>query len=123
MFIRTKSRAYGLDGSGVMETKKKIKMTNHQEMQNRLKTAIQQAILAEGKAEGAETVSLTNTDVVQALLEITGFYASIHGFETYSRKELSFKHALTILGHIEQFEKLRRKGKLPMTVIPRSKTN
>ena len=98
-------------------------MTNHQEMQIRLKTAIQQAILAEGKTEGTEEVNLTNTDVVEALLEIAGFYASIHGFETYSRKELSFKHALTILGHIERFEKLRKKGKLPMTVIPRSKIN
>lgn len=98
-------------------------MTNNQEMQNRLKTAIQQAILAEGKTEGTEKINLTNTDVVEALLEITGFYASIHSFETYSRKELSFKHALTILGHIERFERLRKKGKLPMTVIPRSKIN
>lgn len=96
-------------------------MTNHLEMQTRLKTAIQQAILAEGKTEGTDEVNLTNTDVVEALLEIAGFYASIHSFKTYSRKELSFKHALTILGHIERFEKLRKKGKLPMNVIPRSK--
>lgn len=96
-------------------------MTNHREMQTRLKAAIQQAIMAEGKTEGTDNVNLTNTDVVEALLEIAGFYASIHGFETYSRKELSFKHALTILGHIERFEKLRKKGKIPMNVIPRSK--
>lgn len=98
-------------------------MTNHLEMQTRLKTAIQQAILAEGKTEGTDEVNLTNTDVVEALLEIAGFYASIHGFKTYSRKELSFKHALTILGHIERFEKLRKKGKIPMNVVPRSKIN
>ncbi|PYC46594.1 hypothetical protein DI396_14960 [Litorivita pollutaquae] len=96
-------------------------MTKHEKMQNRLKSAIQRAILNEGKTEGTNEVNLTNTDVVEALLEMAGFYASFHGFETYSRKELSFKHALTILGHIERFEKLRKKGKIPMTVIPRSK--
>jgi len=96
-------------------------MTKHDEMQKRLKSAILQAILNEGRTEGTDEVNLTNTDVVEALLEVTGLYASIHGFETYSRKELSFKHALTIMAHIERFEKLRKKGKLPLNVIPRSK--
>ena len=98
-------------------------MTKHEEMQKRLKTAIQQAILNEGKTEGTDEVNLTNTDVVEALLEITGLYASIHGFETYSRTDLAFKHALTIMGHIERFQELRRKGKLPLDVIPRTKIN
>lgn len=98
-------------------------MTKHEEMQNRLKSAIQQAILAEGKMEGTDEVNLTNTDVVEALLEITGLYASIHGFETYSRTDLAFKHALTIIGHIERFQELRRKGKLPFDVVPRAKIN
>jgi|GEM_PF-5819156 len=98
-------------------------MTNHQEMQNRLKSAIQQAILAEGVTDGTDDVHLTNTDVVEALLEITGLYASFHGFETYSRTDLAFKHALTIMEHIKLFEKLRKKGKLPFNVIPRSKVN
>ena len=96
-------------------------MTKHEEMQKRLKSAIQQAILNEGKTEGTDEINLTNTDVVEALLEITGLYASIHGFETYSRTDLAFKHALTIMAHIERFERLRKKGKIPMTVIPRSK--
>lgn len=47
-------------------------MTKHDEMQNRLKSAIQQAILNEGKTEGTDEVNLTNTDVVEALLEIAG---------------------------------------------------
>ncbi|WP_422004051.1 hypothetical protein [Pyruvatibacter mobilis] len=98
-------------------------MADHQEMQNRLKSAIQQAILNEGKTEGIDEVNLTNTDVVEALLEITGLYASIHGFETYSRTDLAFKHALTIMEHIERFQELRRQGKLPFNVIPRVEIN
>lgn len=98
-------------------------MTNHQEMQTRLKSAIQQAILNEGKTDGTDKVNLTNTDVVEALLEIAGFYASFHGFKTYSRTDLAFKHALTIMEHIERFQTLRRKGKLPFNVIPRGKVN
>ncbi|SPF78144.1 hypothetical protein [Pseudoprimorskyibacter insulae] len=98
-------------------------MTKHDEMQKRLKSAIQQAILNEGRTEGSEEINLTNTDVVEALLEVTGLYASIHGFETYSRTDLAFKHALTIMAHIERFQELRRKGKLPFDVIPRTKIN
>ena len=98
-------------------------MTKHDEMQKRLKSAIQQAILNEGRREGSEEINLTNTDVVEALLEVTGLYASIHGFETYSRTDLAFKHALTIMGHIERFQELRRKGKLPFDVVPRAKIN
>ena len=98
-------------------------MTKHDEMQKRLKSAIQQAILNEGRREGSEEINLTNTDVVEALLEVTGLYASIHGFETYSRTDLAFKHALTIMAHIERFQELRRKGKLPLDVIPRTKIN
>ena len=64
-----------------------------------------------------------HTDVVEALLEITGLYASIHGFETYSRTDLAFKHALTIMEHIERFQELQKRGKLPFKVIPRAKIN
>jgi hypothetical protein len=98
-------------------------MTNHLEMQNRLKSAIQQAILNEGRTDGTDKINLTNTDVVEALLEVTGLYASIHGFEPYSRTDLAFKHALTIMEHIEKFQELRRKGKLPFDVIPLRKVN
>lgn len=98
-------------------------MTKHDEMQKRLKSAIQQAILNEGRTEGMEEINLTNTDVVEALLEVTGLYASIHGFETFSRTDLAFKHALRIMEHIERFQELRRKGKLPFNVIPRAKIN
>ena len=98
-------------------------MTKHDEMQKRLKSAILQAILNEGTTEGTDETNLTNTDVVEALLEVTGLYASMHGFETYSRTDLAFKHALTIMEHIERFEALRRKGQLPLNVIPRTKIN
>ncbi|MBB05204.1 MAG: hypothetical protein CML03_06770 [Pseudooceanicola sp.] len=98
-------------------------MTKHDEMQNRLKGAIQRAILDQGRIKGTNEVILTNTDVVEALLEVTGLYASIHGFETYSRTDLAFKHALTIMNHIEKFQKLRKKGKLPFGVVSRSKVN
>lgn len=98
-------------------------MTKHDKMQKRLKSAIQQAILNEGRTEGTDEINLTNTDVVEALLEVTGLYASIHGFETYSRTDLAFKHALTIMGHIERFQALRRNGKLPFDVVPRAKIN
>lgn len=94
-------------------------MTTHNEMQKRLKSAILRAILNEGRTEGTDEVNLTNTDVV----EVTGLYASIHGFETYSRTDLAFKYALTIMAHIERFQELRRKGKLPFKVIPRARIN
>lgn len=98
-------------------------MTKHDKMQKRLKSAILRAIQSEGRTEGTDEINLTNTDVVEALLEITGLYASIHGFETYSRTDLAFKHALTIMAHIERFQELRQKGKLPLDVIPRTKIN
>ncbi len=98
-------------------------MTKHEEMQKRLKSAILQAIQNEGRTEGTDEINLTNTDVVEALLEISGLYASIHGFETYSRTDLAFKHALSIMAHIERFQELRRKGKLQFDVVPRAKIN
>ena len=66
-------------------------MTNHKEMQNRLKGAIQSAIINEGRTEGTNEVNLTNTDIVEALLEVTGLYSSIHGFEDYTPIDLAFK--------------------------------
>ncbi|WP_299778372.1 hypothetical protein [uncultured Roseobacter sp.] len=98
-------------------------MSNHAKMQNRLKSQINNAILDCGKVDGSEEVVLTNTDVVEALLEVTGVYASIHGFETYTPTDLAFKHAMTIQRHIEHFREMRKKGKLPVKVIPRNKVN
>lgn len=98
-------------------------MTKHDDFQTRLKVAINNAILDAGTVEGTNDVALTNTDVVEALLEIAGFYASVHGFEAYSRKELAFKHALTIQAHIQKYERLRKEGKIPVKVVPRSKIN
>lgn len=98
-------------------------MNNHTEMQKRLKAAIQGAIWETGKVEGADETHLMNTDVVDALLEVVGVWASIHGFETYSRTDLAFKHALTIMGHIERFEPIMKSGKMPFDIIPSSKIN
>ena len=66
-------------------------------MQYRLKTAIQATILHEGKIDGSSDVALTNTDVVAALLEVVGYYASFHGFQSYTPTDLAFKNATTIL--------------------------
>lgn len=98
-------------------------MNTHEEMQRRLKTAIQAAILNEGKIDGTDDTALTNTDVVEALLVVVGYYASFHGFETYTSTDLAFKHAVTIQRYIEQFREMRKKGKLPVKVIPRNKVN
>lgn len=98
-------------------------MTKHDEMQNCLKAAIQNAIWSEDWIEGADEISLTNTDVVEALLEITGFYASFHGFEDYSPTDVAQKHALTIRRHIEKYQELRLKGKLSFNFIQRSNNN
>jgi hypothetical protein len=68
-------------------------------------------------------VKLTNTDIVGALLEITGLYASLQVFETYSRTDLLFKHALTIMENIGKFRKLHEKRKLPFNAISRSQIN
>jgi hypothetical protein len=98
-------------------------LSDHAKIQNRLKTVIQEAILNAGRIDGTDNVSLTNTDVVEALLEITGLYASLNGFETYSPTELAFKHALTLNHHINRFRALRTAGKLPFRVVPRSGVN
>ncbi len=98
-------------------------MTKHEKMQSRLKASINNAILDCGEIDGTNDTALTNTDVVEALLELTGLYASVHGFESCSRTDLAFKHALTIMAHIERYQELRRKGKLPFKVIPRAKIN
>ena len=70
-------------------------MTTHTKIQLRLKNAIQSAILETGDIKGTNECALTNTDVVEALLEITGVWASIHGFEDYTPTDLAFKHAMT----------------------------
>ncbi|MDE9449914.1 hypothetical protein J3R80_05445 [Aliiroseovarius sp. Z3] len=98
-------------------------MTKHEKMQSRLKASINNAILDCGEIDGTKDTALTNTDVVEALLELTGLYASVHGFESCSRTDLAFKHALTIMAHIERYQELRRKRKLPFNVIPRAKIN
>lgn len=98
-------------------------MDDHAKMQKRLKSKINNAILDCGKVDGSDEIALTNTDVVVALLEVTGFYASIHGFETYTPTDLAFKYAMTIERHIEDFWEMRKKGKLPIKVIPRNKVN
>lgn len=98
-------------------------MRNHAEMKKRLKSKINNAILDCGKVEGSDEIALTNTDVVEALLEVTGVYASLHGFETYTPTDLAFKHAMTIQRHIEQFREMRKQGKLPVNVIPRKNVN
>lgn len=98
-------------------------MNTHKEMQRRLKTAIQASILNEGKIDGTDEVALTNTDVVEALLAVVGYYASFHGFETYTPTDLAFKNATTIQRHIDSYRALRRDGKLQMNVVPRNKVN
>lgn len=98
-------------------------MTRHEKNVKRLKSKIHNAILDCGETDGADGVALKNTDVVDALLELTGLYCSIHGFETYSRTDLAFKHALTIMEHIEAFQEMRKEGKMPATVVPRNKVN
>ncbi|MCA3458853.1 MAG: hypothetical protein IOC92_10760 [Rhodobacter sp.] len=98
-------------------------MADHAKMQNRLKTVVQEAILNAGRIDGTDDVALTNTDVVDALLKVTGLYASLHGFETYSPSELAFKHAMTLNRHIDRFRALRTAGKLPFRVVPRSGVN
>lgn len=98
-------------------------MNSHTKMQKRLKAAIQSAIWETGKVEGTDETHLMNTDVVDALLEVVGVWASIHGFKTYSRTDLAFKHALTIMGHIERFEPIMKSGKMPFDIIPRNKIN
>lgn len=97
--------------------------TKHTEIQKRLKSTILSAILDVGKIEGSDEIALTNTDVVEALLEITGLWTSIHGFEDYDPSDLAFKHAMTIERHIERFVPLIKSGKLPLNVVPRRKVN
>jgi len=98
-------------------------MTTHSEMQNRLKSAIQEAILNEGRIEGTDDMTLTNTDVVEVLAEVMGFYASFRSFEDYTPTDLAFQHTGLIWHYIEKYRSMREKGKLPYKFIPRRKVN
>ena len=98
-------------------------MTDHAKMQNHLKTVVQEAILRAGRIDGDDGIALTNTDVIDALLEVTGLYASFHGFDTYSPTDLAFKHAMTLNRHIDHYRAMRAKGELPLNFVPRSKVN
>ncbi|TGD63367.1 hypothetical protein EYC08_13875 [Tabrizicola sp. WMC-M-20] len=98
-------------------------MIDHPKMQSRLKTVIQEAILIAGRIDGTDDTVLTNTDVVEALLEVTGFYASMHGFETYSPTDLANKHAITLNRHIDKFLAMRANGEFPFQFVPRFEVN
>lgn len=91
--------------------------------QTRLKTTIQRAIWETLNADGGDRTYVKNTDVVEALLEVVGVWSAIHGFETYSRVDLAFKHAMTIKGHIEKYEPIMKSGKMPFDIIPHTKIN
>jgi len=98
-------------------------MKDHAKMQNRLKATVQEAILKTGQIEGTDDIALTNTDVVEALLEVTGLYGSMQTFETYTPRDVAFKHANTLQRHIDRFRKMREAGKLPFNFVPRSQIN
>lgn len=70
-------------------------MTDHAKMQNRLRAAVQEAILKAGRIEGTDDIALTNIDVVEALLEVAGIYGSMQTFGTYTPRDIAFKHAMT----------------------------
>lgn len=93
------------------------------ETQNRLKSAIQLAILNEGKIEGSDDVVLKNTTVVEALLEVAGAYASLHSFENYTPQDLALDYAIKLKNHIERYHSLKARGKLPFNVVPRRQIN
>ncbi|WP_282130074.1 hypothetical protein [Roseobacter litoralis] len=98
-------------------------MKTHTAIQLRLKEAIQSAILDTGDIKGTKDCALTNTDVVEALLEVTGFWTSIHSFDDFTPTDLAFKNAMTIQRHIERFHPLIKSGQLPINFVPRKKIN
>ncbi|MGR3703793.1 MAG: hypothetical protein ACU0A4_17055 [Paracoccaceae bacterium] len=98
-------------------------MSKHTEKQMRLKTVIQEAILNEGLVEGSDLILLNNIDVVEALLEVAGFYASCHELKNKDSLMLAAQHAETLLEHIERFHDLRKQGKLHFTFVPRRSVN
>ncbi|MDH4415149.1 MAG: hypothetical protein QE484_17720 [Rhizobium sp.] len=98
-------------------------MNSNTKKQPALKGAIQAAIWQTLNADDGGRTCVKNTDVVEALLEVVGVWSAIHGFETYSRSDLAFKHAMTIKGHIEKYEPIMKSGRMPFDIIPRTKTN
>lgn len=98
-------------------------MNSNSKIQTKLKTTIQAAIWQTLNADGEGTTRVENTDIVDALLEVVGVWSAVHGFETYSRTELAFKHAMTIKGHIDKYEPIMKSGKMPFVIIPRTKTD
>lgn len=78
-------------------------MTDHTKMQNRLRAAVQEAILKTGHIERTDDIALTNTDVVEALLKVTGFYGSMQTLVTYTPRNVAFKHAMALQRHIDRF--------------------
>jgi hypothetical protein len=98
-------------------------MNSNPKIQTKLKTTIQAAIWQTLNADGKVKTRVENTDIVEALLEVVGVWSAVHGFETYSRTELAFKHAMTITAHIEKYEPIMKSGKMPFDIIPRTNAN
>lgn len=98
-------------------------MTDHAKMQNHLRAAVQEAILKTGQIEGTDDIALTNTDVVEALLEVAGIYGSMQSFDTYTPRDVAFKRAMTLQRHIDRLRKMRAAGKLPLNFVPLSQIN
>jgi hypothetical protein len=98
-------------------------MKNHTDIQSRLKAAIQEAIMTVGEIDGTNEVALTNTDVIEALLEVTGLWAAAHGFEDYSPRDLALEYARRIEVHIKRLGPILRSGRLPVDIIPRRRMN
>lgn len=44
-------------------------------------------------------------------------------FDTYTPRDVAFKHAMTLQRHVDRFRKMRLAGKLPFNFAPRSKIN
>ena len=76
-----------------------------------------------GIIEGTDDVALTNTDVTEALLEVLGAWAAVHGFDDYTPRDLCQKYALVVEAHIEKMEPMLKSGKLPTNIVPRRKVN
>ena len=93
------------------------------EAKNRLKYAIQQAILNEGKIDGSNDIVLQNTSVIEALLEIAVAYSSVYSFENYTPQDLADDHAIKLKNYIEAYRLLKMRGKLPFNIVTRRHIN
>jgi hypothetical protein len=87
-----------------------------------LRNDIQTVILNSGKSEGSDDVVLTNTLVIETLLDMVAAYAAMHSFNGYTSQDLVFKYSTDLTRKIEAYRTSIAKG-TQFKIVPRDEVH